>query len=106
VNAGREFDILIAEKFFGLAVSQEFDEPCAPSLRDRYDEWGMLPHYSTDIADAWLLIDRFHEQTTDEREIQFFCLLEKGDFPLMSASDAAYTICMAVLQTFEIEVVT
>jgi hypothetical protein len=105
VNAGRELDILIAEKVFGLTVSQEFDEPCVPALRDCYDEWGMLPHYSTDISDAWLLLQRFHEQTTDEQEIQFFCLIEKSDFPLLSAPDAAYTICTAVLQTLGVEVV-
>lgn len=64
-DAGRELDARIAERIFGYTLDYEFADlhvPPAPhvkELRDGYDEWGMLPHYSTDIADAWLVVERF-----------------------------------------------
>lgn len=48
----RTLDIQIAERLFGYTLDCEFADtlgaPCVPALRDQYDEWGMLPHYSSD----------------------------------------------------------
>lgn len=47
---------------FGYKLDYEFKQlrgaPCVPALRDQYDEWGMLPHYSTDIAAAWEVAEK------------------------------------------------
>jgi hypothetical protein len=57
---GRELDIKVAMGFLQLVVNSEFDEPFAPALRDRYDEWGILPTYSTDMGAAWGLLEVLH----------------------------------------------
>lgn len=58
--AGRELDAKVAEAM-GLKLDYEFaemyGEPRAPALRDQYDEWGILPFYSTDIAAAWAVVE-------------------------------------------------
>lgn len=62
-EAGRELDARIAEAVFGYTLDYEFADlhvPPAPhvkELRDQYDEWGVLPHYSSDIAAAWLVVE-------------------------------------------------
>lgn len=62
LDAGRELDALIALQVFRYTLDYEFADtlgaPCVRELRDQYDEWGMLPHYSTDIADAWLVVEK------------------------------------------------
>jgi hypothetical protein len=58
--AGRELDALVAEKVMELKVDYEFSdvlEPRVPFLVDKYDEWGYLPNYSTDIAAAWEVVE-------------------------------------------------
>ena len=63
VEAGRELDARIAVVVFGYTLDYEFADlhvPPAPhvkDLRDQYDEWGVLPHYSSDIAAAWLVVE-------------------------------------------------
>lgn len=57
---GRELDIQVATDFLQLVVNVEFDEPRVPALRDRYDEWGILPAYSTDMGAAWSLLEVLH----------------------------------------------
>ncbi len=62
IEAGRVLDALIAETVFGYTLDYEFADlhvPFAPhvkELRNQYDQWGILPHYSTDIAAAWLVV--------------------------------------------------
>lgn len=62
MNAGRDLDALIALQVFHYTLDYEFADtlgaPCVRELRDQYDEWGILPHYSTDIGDAWLVVER------------------------------------------------
>lgn len=62
LTAGRELDALIAEKVMGWKLDYEFADyvgaPTVPSLRDQYDEWGMLPELSTDISAAWQVVEK------------------------------------------------
>ncbi len=58
----REIDCRIAETVFGLAVDYEFDEPRVPALADKYDEWGELPYYSSEIATAWLIVEKLRSE--------------------------------------------
>ena len=64
MDAGRELDALIALQIFRYTLDYEFADtlgaPCVRELRDQYDEWGMLPHYSTEIGDAWLVVEKMH----------------------------------------------
>lgn len=61
MEPGRELDALVAERIFGYALDYEFADtlgaPTVAALRDQYDEWGMLPNYSTDVADAWSIVE-------------------------------------------------
>lgn len=64
----RELDAEVAERIFGYTLDWEFSDlmpdaaPCVHELRDEYDEWGVLPNYSTDIAAAWQVIDYLRER--------------------------------------------
>lgn len=64
MDAGRELDALIALNVMGYTLDYEFADtfgaPTVRELRDQYDEWGMLPYYSTDMTDAWLVVDRLN----------------------------------------------
>jgi len=115
-EAGRELDARIAEAVFGYTLDYEFADlhvPPAPhvkELRDQYDEWGILPAYSSDIAAAWLVVEK--AQTWSEDHFMAFCeflydhgmrdgwgscwLLEK------SASEAAALICRAALEALHV----
>lgn len=67
--AGRELDALIAEKVMGLKVDYEFEGfggLRVPSLVDKYDEWGYLPDYSTDISAAWQVVEKFYSMKLDK----------------------------------------
>lgn len=63
MDAGNDLDILIAEKVFGYTLDYEFADlnfggrPCVRELRTQDDEWGILPYYSTEIGDAWLVVE-------------------------------------------------
>ncbi len=113
MDVGRELDVLVAEKVFRYTLDYEFEEihgaPCVKELRDQYDEWGILPSYSTEIGDAWLVVER--AQSWEEPQFLRFCselydhgmaegwghcwLLEK------SAAESAALICRAALAAME-----
>ena len=64
----RELDAEIAERIFGYTLDYEFADmmfdgaPCVKELRSRDDEWGVLPFYSTEIGDAWLVEDEIERR--------------------------------------------
>jgi hypothetical protein len=66
---GRELDALIALQVFRYVLDYEFAEtfgaPTVRELRDQYDEWGILPCYSTDMTDAWQVADAIHARMTN-----------------------------------------
>lgn len=64
---GRALDAAVAEKVMGLKLDYEFADflggaPTVPALRDQYDEWGELPHYSTDILAAWEVVESLRQR--------------------------------------------
>lgn len=66
--ANRETDVLMAEEVMGLRLDWEFaefqnGEPAVPTLRDKYDEIGMVPFYSTDISAAWEVVEKLCNET-------------------------------------------
>lgn len=68
MDVGRELDAAVAERVMGYTLDYEFADlnfngaPCVKELRDQYDEWGLLPAYSTDIAAAWLVVEKLAAQ--------------------------------------------
>jgi hypothetical protein len=60
VKPGRFLDVLIAEKIFGLTDLAMPDDttPTASFLIQRETKLMMTPDYSTDIAAAWLVVER------------------------------------------------
>jgi len=118
--AGRELDALVAERL-GLPL-----EPPCPRYHDtdsaQYDEgygWSgwcyscgevisaVAPeplHYSTDIAAAWLVVERITEppRTVEEAgraaNTQFCYWWRNADLCVHTASEAAALICRAALR--------
>ena len=63
---GRELDAAVAERVMGVDKEQEIDlailDPVGVTDSFRATIWAnILPHYSTDIAAAWLVEERIKE---------------------------------------------
>lgn len=107
LSAGRELDALVAEKVMGWipSTSPRAERPwqMAPSGSGP-GSMSHVPHYSTDIADAWLIVERFNTRAPDlfarfaehlyeDDGTHRYCQLL--DVP---AYEAAYRICLAALR--------
>lgn len=117
----REQDAEVAEKIFGYTLDYEFEElhgaPCVKELRDQYDEWGVLPAYSTDVAAAWLVVEKLtpvYRVSVHQFFQQWQCTLERRDgkarMPIglphdgdvsATAPTAPEAICRAALAAME-----
>jgi hypothetical protein len=69
MQAGRELDILVAEKVMGKTVRSK-NEVTNNSFKHEYDElvvdlgngrYEFIRHYSTDIADAWEVVEQLND---------------------------------------------
>lgn len=103
----RDLDAQIAEKVFGYTLDYEFADtlgaPCVRELRDQYDEWGMLPHYSTEIDDAWKIIEHFYQAgwgAGASMDGHTGCEASIGQFTAR-ADTAPMAICLAALKAVE-----
>lgn len=127
MNAGRGLDALIAEKVMGLRLDYEFSEemgaPAVPELRDQYDEWGVLPNYSTDMACAWQVVTHMtrKDRAREESDLYFKLTYAWDDdygcwasfdwkgvadtHPLYQghADTAPHAICLAALRAVGVE---
>jgi hypothetical protein len=104
LDAGRELDALIALQVFHYTLDYEFADtlgaPTVRELRDRHDEWGMLPHYSTEIGDAWLIVEHFGIRRSPSiyQIARWYCnFLIDGKRTEASAATAPLAICRAAL---------
>lgn len=70
MQAGRDLDALIAEKVMGLRVEpcRKIGEPRAIANEHGHFE-RFIPHYSTDIADAWEVVEKLHMQADEEGDV-------------------------------------
>jgi len=59
IPAGRQMDSMIADKVFGYIVSYP-----STALKDG-EAWRGVPAYSTDISDAWKVVDKLRETCCD-----------------------------------------
>lgn len=61
MKAGRDLDRLVAEKVMGLEVHKQADVWLINSGTGK-----AVPHYSTDIAAAWKVVEKLHAQAGPE----------------------------------------
>jgi Phage ABA sandwich domain len=71
IEAGEELDKLIAERVFGLTVERrgEFYRYYNEALREEFGGRWTSPvlHYSTDIADAWAIVEKLKAVSVSKR---------------------------------------
>jgi len=101
IAASRQTDILIAEKVMGLSLDWEFaefqnGEPAVPTLRDKYDEIGILPFYSTNISDAWNVVEKLR-LTIEPTAINKWYVHQGAGSDGVYAGTAPLAICRAAL---------
>lgn len=84
MEAGREMDRLIHARIFGQ--------------RSLYE--GLDPEYSTDIAAAWQILEKFHREESlgDFCEHSYLCDGTPWDWCGLSAEQMAVHICRAALK--------
>jgi hypothetical protein len=117
LEAGRALDALIEERIFGNPVDDEFEEPIVKARRDQYDEWGVLPFYSTDLTTAWEIVTRLEAHSLewhlslyrmhdDDDRLLWFADFSKqrsdyapvGSNAIAAAETPALAICRAALR--------
>jgi hypothetical protein len=57
MKAGRETDVMVAEKVMGLRLELHLGKPATRTVKDKYDKIRIIPNYSTDISAAWEVVD-------------------------------------------------
>ena len=125
LKPGRAMDALIAEKIFGwtwVTGILALDQPCLakPSLlalhpkalpTDKRSTSGTFPHYSTNMADAWKIVDAFrakdkklvlHENMSRKEHKNYYAYIGKehmiGEEPwFISGETGAEAVCKAGL---------
>ena len=100
-KAGRERDALIHKEIFGHEI-----EMC--TIHHSYSCCGRnLPHYSTQIADAWLVVEHdmfkhFRVDRTDDRGEKWFVGCSTPFQAYTAFADTApLAICLAALKAVE-----
>lgn len=104
MKAGRELDALVAEKVMGWNC--ELRE--CHTRKVLHSEYGGPPHYSTDIADAWLVVEKIDQQVTVTKCADgwlvtiddYFC---HGGVEIM-AGTAPLAICLAALKAVGVDI--
>lgn len=76
--------------------------PAVPDAPESEYDNEMIPHYSTNIAIAWQVVEAMKARN-DYRAHIFFHLLENAGCWLMSAAVVAQTICLAALKAIGID---
>ena len=116
----REIDRLVAEKVMGWEEVKENDFIKRPDVDfigkapDRFceDAWSILPNYSTDISDAWEVVEQLREK---ELYVDIDTFAEHYDVRVVSgpyevghslSETAPLAICLAALKAVGIEVKT
>jgi hypothetical protein len=106
MKAGRELDALVAEKVIGWTnlIGSSYDVNFGG--RPPGGKWDIVPHYSTSIADAWLVVEKLKTLTADG-DIHIECL--HGEWSVSTCHEEAWkgwsradtaplAICLAALE--------
>lgn len=116
MKPGRELDALISSRVMGDNRAQAEDASGYLFIHDQpliVTDRGLsvMSHYSTDIAAAWLVVEKIKEEYSltlsyeDDREGKWECYLENEDLEvshISARSDSpAHAICLAALKILE-----
>jgi hypothetical protein len=105
MKAGRELDALIAEKVMGCPRDKIYY-----SVGDVQWITEALDFYSTDIADAWRVVEHFLEMNGEDghyRKERFILSIGEegmGDLVRWRSAHAAHIICAAALRAMDVVV--
>lgn len=115
MKAGRELDVLVAEKVMGyIMIDTEAMSPHNSSNGFTLDVILPLPDYSTDISAAWQVVEKFDYYTLSKiREgedgsvsiVGFECRVTNFDHTTglgISMESMSHAICLAALAAVEI----
>ena len=106
----REMDAKVAEKVMRLPVKFHTNNPNGERFYylDMPDKHGMcpdVPHYSTDIAAAWLVVEKMLETSridiTHEGMLWVCEVIDTEKLAIASANTAPMAICKAALKAVE-----
>lgn len=113
----RKIDALVAEHTFEMTYSERWltwwaDDPSGmPGWRDGEVIWEKLPHYSTDIAAAWEVLEKMKssvaliELTESEyAKARASFLPFSGDAVIADENEMPLAICLAALKVKGVEV--
>lgn len=122
MEAGGELDALVAEKVMGWQWQQWAPNPEQPHLappgygRPHPDHWWLgrsifelVPHYSTDIADAWLIVEHLHGRVVIDHwsgnQYKVMIYIPSSGSPSVEASadTAPLALCLAALAAVGVE---
>ena len=121
MNAGRELDVLVAEKVMGwTSFKKRWRDGSHFDLLDRFldsnniEVEGACPHYSTNIAVAWEVVTRVYKQSnnsepdflqitgplSDGWKVQHIWGHHDGDIPeyFVVRKSLPHAICLAALK--------
>jgi hypothetical protein len=124
MEAGRELDTLVAEKVMGITpllvedelhvftVNRRFLQPGDYYYLDTDNSRIEVPHYSTDIAAAWQVVERLHELHRNDTSViyclsltkwneMYYCGFTELKDDVVEASKAPLAICFAALKALE-----
>lgn len=120
MKAGREMDALVAEKVMGLVLTCPVDARCDHSVGtnrdgtsakrnfcrwpDGKEHW--IPFYSTDIADAWQVVEKLKANGNNvwvEWAGTVWVCGTTSVFPDIEADTATLAICKAALKAVGVE---
>ena len=111
IKPGRELDLIIAEKFFGLHIFDTFTGTKTPvsaiAVIEMERQRESIPRFSTDIAAAWLVVEKFFSQPqvnvyhmndlVDGSVLACRIRTDKSDITARGVS-APHAICLAALK--------
>lgn len=101
MKAGRELDALIAKHVFDMTLRNITETSCELWHGDKWHSCGPCAHYSTDIADAWEVVEKADLWSLygSIGDGPYRACIQFGDREgLMTADTAPLAICLAALK--------
>ncbi len=111
----REMDVLVADKILQKDIQWYFRDETGDDLHTAEEEWDMyleafVAYYSSDIAAAWLVMDKMHGRLFSVRRrfwARLLAIIQKDIGANVAWPDAlmyldARRICVAALETEEV----
>lgn len=106
MKPGRELDALVAENVFGIESTTI--SPTGIDVLVKKGTVRPIPHYSTNIAAAWEVVERFSYFTITQSKLdkELYHAEFKGrlgEFFIAEGESAPHAICLAALKAVGVE---